>query len=300
MANAQLPKPESRRSTLDYEPRGTQTQAATLVAPPLPQRPALAPQAAHQVVTSSSVSGPSFLGLNDAPAEAEYLLEDEHRSGRGLRMLLLLIVLVAIAGLVYMQYRSSLNGSPRSPAMPKPDPAGLPRPSGDNRVPNGVKSVPVAAGANTVQSGVTAVGRASPTETDAKTKTSNKKAAREEVAMNRKSADPAPDDDPPAPAANKPSQALVRAQQYLHGQGVRQNCEQGLVYLRAATRENDPGAAVQMGTLYASGFCVQQDRVKAYKWFTTAREMQPENRWIAKNLDQLWAQMTPQERRQIR
>jgi hypothetical protein len=55
-----------------------------------------------------------------------------------------------------------------------------------------------------------------------------------------------------------------------------------------------------MGALYSSGFCVAQDRVRAYQWFSSARDMEPNNRWINKNLSQLWAQMTPSERSRIR
>jgi TPR repeat protein len=95
----------------------------------------------------------------------------------------------------------------------------------------------------------------------------------------------------------KPSAALLRAQQYIRGRGVAQNCEQGLLYLRAATEKNDPGAAIQMAALYSSGLCVKQDRVMAYRWFNSAHELQPANMWIQKNMDQLWAQMTSQERR---
>ena len=96
----------------------------------------------------------------------------------------------------------------------------------------------------------------------------------------------------------KPSTALVRAQQYLRGgRGVQQNCEQGLLYLHAATDKNDPGAAIQMAALYSSGVCVKQDRVMAYRWFNSAHELQPGNMWIQKNMDQIWAQMSSQERR---
>ena len=73
----------------------------------------------------------------------------------------------------------------------------------------------------------------------------------------------------------KPSTALVKAQQYLRGHGVPQNCEQGLLYLHAATDKNDPGAAIQMAALYSSGVCVKQDRVMAYRWFNSAHELQP-------------------------
>ena len=96
----------------------------------------------------------------------------------------------------------------------------------------------------------------------------------------------------------KPSAALVRAQQYIRGTGgVQQNCEQGMLYLRAATDKSDPGAAIQMAALYSSGLCVKQDRVMAYRWFNSAHELQPANMWIQKNMDQLWAQMSSQERR---
>jgi TPR repeat protein len=95
----------------------------------------------------------------------------------------------------------------------------------------------------------------------------------------------------------KPSAALVRAQQYIRGKGAPQNCEQGLLYLKAATDKSDPGAAIQMAALYSSGLCVKQDRVMAYRWFNSAHELQPANMWIQKNMDQLWAQMSSQERR---
>src|SRR5262249_48914705 len=63
-----------------------------------------------------------------------------------------------------------------------------------------------------------------------------------------------------------PSPELLKAQQYLQGRGgVAPNCEQGLVYLRAAAQKNEPAAAVQMSTLYATGHCVQMDRVMAYR-----------------------------------
>ena len=71
-----------------------------------------------------------------------------------------------------------------------------------------------------------------------------------------------------------------------------------MVYLRAATKANDPAAAMQMGTLYASGHCVTRDRVMAYRWFNSAHELQPDNPEIKSDIAQLWGQMTVQERRQ--
>ena len=92
---------------------------------------------------------------------------------------------------------------------------------------------------------------------------------------------------------------LLRAQAYLQGTGgVPQNCEQGLVYLRVAAK-TEAAAALEMGTLYATGHCVEQDRVQAYRWFNSAHELQPGNARIQSGMNQLWAQMTQQERRQI-
>src|SRR5262249_37768403 len=101
------------------------------------------------------------------------------------------------------------------------------------------------------------------------------------------------------PAKRKPSTALIQAQNYLQGRrGGRQDCNQGVIDVKAVTEKNEPAAAVQMGALYASGHCVQQDRVMAYRWFNSAHELDPANPWIQTNLDQLWAQMTQQERKQ--
>ena len=227
-------------------------------------------------------------------------MEEERSSGRGLRTLVLFLVLVAIAGLIFVQYRANSSGSPKSPEMPKPDPAGLPRPSGSLTLPQGLKPLTAAVGANVIQAAATAVTRASPADPDVKAESAKGKTPLKKASASGETNDPESDADPPTSAPKKPSAALIKAQQYLHGQGVRQNCEQGLIYLRAAARENDPAAAIQMGALYASGYCVPQDRVKAYQWLASASQMEPNNRWISKNLDQLWAQMTPQERRQIR
>lgn len=322
MANAQLPTPDPRRGGLRREPEMARTSSATL-APPSPDdrgRQSGAGLRAEQPHVSTSVAGPSFLGLSDSSTEAEYLLEDEGSSHRGIRTLLLLIVLAAIVGLIFVQYRSSLRANPRSPEQPNPGPATVPRPDGKNRPLVKEKTLVAAVAARTLESGVNGLAKASaaPLDSgdDAVTKTNGGEQASAKL-PGAKTPDAKPanakstnvklseQEQPPtsadtAPEANdKPSPALIKAQQYLHGQGVRQNCEQGLVYLKAATRENDPQAAVQMAALYSSGFCVTQDRVKAYQWFSSAREMEPDNRWIAKNLNQLWAQMTPQEKQQI-
>ncbi|HKE30161.1 MAG TPA: zinc ribbon domain-containing protein [Candidatus Angelobacter sp.] len=288
-ANAQLPTPDPRRT---FAQRSIQT----------PSRSATATVVAEEEAHTSTLGGPSFLGLSDPQGDSEYLLEEERSSGRGIRSFLLLVILAAIVGLIYVQYRSSLKGGSKSPELPKPDPATVPQRGSQNQSPGLQKAIAAVTGAQTLQAATLALSKTTiPESKDTGGGDPIEKKLRKVTVAEMRDDDAREKvPDAPAPTKNKPSPALVRAQQYLQGRGVRQNCEQGLIYLKAATQDNDPSAAVQMGALYASGFCVQQSRVKAYQWFSTAREQQPENRWIAKNLSQLWAQMTPQERRQIR
>jgi hypothetical protein len=264
---------------------------------------------------SGRISGPSFLGLNSQPDnnnDVEYLLEDEP-SGHGLRKLLLLVVLAAILGLLFMQWRSSFKASPKPPAPAKSDPSTPANaPQGSNQstdplVPAIAESPKAAAnGANTIAGGATAEVKAPKTEpTSLETTSPSPLATASDADTSAKSSTAnkaLPDSDSKgAEEARipdyKPSAALVRAQQYIRGTGVPQNCEQGLLYLHAATDKSDPGAAIQMAALYSSGICVKQDRVMAYRWFNSAHELQPANVWIQRNMDQLWAQMSSQERR---
>jgi double zinc ribbon protein len=331
IANAQLPSPDVKR------------RAATQVAVPEPdEAPVVIPRRSEPAIfrneprgnaairadsvssetirtesgNGGRISGPSFLGLNSQPDNTEgveYLLEDEPR-GSGLRKLLLLVILAAILGLLFVQWRSSLKANPKPPVPAKSDPstpANAPQGSNNpaNSVAAGAESPKLAAsGANAIVGGAVAETKAPRTEptalettpasaltTSSDGDTSAPKSSAAEKALpnsDNKTTEEARIPD------YKPSAALVRAQQYIRGTGgVSQNCEQGLLYLRAATDKSDPGAAIQMAALYSSGLCVKQDRVMAYRWFNSAHELQPANFWIQKNMDQLWAQMSSQERR---
>jgi hypothetical protein len=264
----------------------------------------------------SNISGPSFLGLNSQQSgnDVEYLLEDEPTGG-GLRKFILLLILAAIVGLAFVQWRSSLKANPK-PAPAKTDPA-VPgtAPQGDSQPPSSSITTPA-----TDDASKTAAAATSDPDAVAASESKDKTAEPAVPATDTNTAAPAPAaTDAPAdkkPISNaappttdakpaeetrladyKPSPSLIRAQQYLRGRGVPQNCEQGLLYLHAATDKSDPGAAIQMAALYSSGVCVKQDRVMAYRWFNSAHELQPGNVWIQKNMDQLWAQMSSQERR---
>lgn len=297
-ANVRLPTPDLHRQVprvAQETARGSGVLAATAQADPESPRPRAASRHHPQEVVSG-LAGPSFLGLSDPP-NTDYLLEEERTPHRGLRALLLLVVLAAIVGLIFVQYRSSMNNNQRSPQPPNPAPATVPRSEGSSRPvqDNGLR---VAVAAHSLQPAVASVAKAASLSLNNHDTNVAKKGA-DEADSPRSRAEAAVKTDSAGSTDDQPSPALMKAQKLLHGRGVRQNCEQGLIYLRAAARENDPQAAVQMGALYSSGLCVTQDRVKAYEWFSTARDMQPDNRWISRNLTELWAKMSLQERRQI-
>jgi double zinc ribbon protein len=323
IANAQLPSPEvAGRKPARVAASTAVVEEAAPVALPRRGEPAIFREESgrkesvrNESDNGGHISGPSFLGLNAQPGSndnVEYLLEDEP-SGGGLRKVILLLILAAIAVLLFVQWRSSFKANPKSgpakvdPSTPAPGPQGSnttqpPAAQGD---PYSRATKTAAAGAAAVADGAAAtdanVPKVQPTALESEDKVSN---AATEDATDKKPppTDELPKADSKAPEEAKlpdykPSAALVRAQQYIRGTGVQQNCEQGLLYLKAATDKSDPGAAIQMAALYSSGLCVKQDRVMAYRWFNSAHELQPANMWIQKNMDQLWAQMSSQERR---
>ncbi len=307
VANAQLPTPES---TTAKSARPSAAVATVDLPEPGTRRgePAIFRNEAH---ADSAISGPSFLGLNTQPeGDGEYLLEDEPSRG-GLRRLILLVIIAAILGLVFVQWRSSFKASPKT-SPSKTEPAPSPAPQAGSQLPNSDQPAKEGTGA----SGKSGTSATNDSAADAKkSQTENPLGSVVPSAAAAPASSPGPaernaaqtepasaDADSKVPEEahlpdHKPSASLQRAQQYLQGKGVPQSCEQGMLYLKAATDKADPGAAIQMAALYASGHCVKQDRVMAYRWFNSAHELEPANMWIQKNMDQLWAQMTSQERR---
>ncbi|HEY6308703.1 MAG TPA: zinc-ribbon domain-containing protein [Candidatus Angelobacter sp.] len=316
MANAQLPSPEAPGSPVALAPPTVavdKPQAAQLSpASEVPLHPKTPPAIfRNEPPRPSTISGPSFLGLGDEPQNpGEYLLEDEGSSGSMLRRLVLIAILAAIAGLLFVGWRSSSRANPKtSPPQAQPTAS----PAAQSKAPD-----PSSDAAQTDNSRDSSAAKETPSDAkdakDASPPESKPSPQPETVAGGEDKPLPSGNDalaadrkktsrDSPAdtsPGQHHPSAMLLRAQQYLQGRGgVRQNCEQGLTYLKAATEKNEPAAAVQMGALYASGHCVQRNEVTAYRWFNSAHELDPANHWIQTNLDQLWAQMTPEQRRQI-
>ena len=89
---------------------------------------------------------------------------------------------------------------------------------------------------------------------------------------------------------------IVQAEKYIQGRGVRKNCSTGINLLRQAIGEGNPAADVKMGALYWSGTCVTQSKVNAYEWFSRAHTLEPNNRWVERSRNSLWASMSPSEK----
>ena len=89
---------------------------------------------------------------------------------------------------------------------------------------------------------------------------------------------------------------VLLADTYAQGKGVPRDCEQAMLLLNAAAKKANPRARSKLGSMYAAGECVPQDRVKAYKWFSSALEVNPGSDWLEKNRESLVKQMTPAER----
>ena len=309
VANAQIPGPEGTAvATAEAAPAPYQETAGEEPFTSMPAEPLSHGTPASR---STTIGGPSFLGLSDdTENSADYLLQDEGSSVGVLRKLVLIAVLAAVGGLVFMQWRSGFpilqsiqrsDDSATTKPLPSPEQSQSPSQSNQKTTANAAAGVsedspasPSAAGAvkdrvpDLLPPEKVSPSSVPPPEAPA-AKSDN---APDSVASPDK-AKVAKDDQ------NKPSAMLLRAQNYLQGTGgLPQNCDQGLVYLRAAAK-SEAAAAVEMGVLYASGHCVQQDRVAAYRWFNSAHELQPGNSRIETSLNELWAQMTPQERSQI-
>ncbi len=95
------------------------------------------------------------------------------------------------------------------------------------------------------------------------------------------------------------SQFVDSGEKYLYGRGVRRNCGQAVIYFRAAADMQNPRALSHLGALYATGECVPIDRALAYSYFVRARSADPTNPYLERNLNMLWRDMTPDERKRV-
>jgi hypothetical protein len=100
-----------------------------------------------------------------------------------------------------------------------------------------------------------------------------------------------------APPAEDTGEADFRkGEAYLYGRGVRENCDQAIKNLKAASAKLNPRARSTFGTMYATGHCVPRDLPTSYSWFALALRVDPNNKILEKDLSAVWNQMTPPER----
>lgn len=329
---------------------------------------------------ATGIGGPSFLGLGyegtntgfvyDKPRNdgfvydtdgqsPEYLLEEVPR-GISWRAWALMLLLIAGAGLGYIQWRASHNEGPdigtilarngltldpnhpvitpeNKPPAQKPD-ATAPQAAnndsdqGDATQAKSPEEQANASGqdANNKSANSTASNNDSANSKAASSKSgeqeeenvanqSSAAAAKTSDANKKTDENASPESDGPAAASKhntnkeaalaeeKPAQPkslgdkdplIIQAEKYLQGRGVRKNCSTGVNLLRQAVSAGNPEADVKMGALYWSGTCVTHSNVTAYEWFSRAHGLEPQNRWIERSRNSLWASMSPEERRQ--
>ena len=99
-----------------------------------------------------------------------------------------------------------------------------------------------------------------------------------------------------ATAKGNPTAPVRLAAMYVKGEGVPRSCEQAIVLLKTAAEKENAPARNQLASMYGSGVCVQRNRVEAYRWASSALAANPNSDWAQQRRDQLWQQMTPEER----
>lgn len=91
--------------------------------------------------------------------------------------------------------------------------------------------------------------------------------------------------------------AEAEGEKYLYGTDVPANCSHALQGLTLAAQRTNAKAEGVLGTMYATGHCVSPSRPMAYRWFAKALQQQPANVVLERQMQVLWSQMTPDERR---
>ncbi len=98
-----------------------------------------------------------------------------------------------------------------------------------------------------------------------------------------------------ATAKGNPEAPVQLADMYIKGTGVPRSCEQAVVLLKTAAEKENALARNRLASMYATGNCVQRNRVEAYHWLSAALSANPQSQWAQQNRDILWNQMTPDE-----
>lgn len=284
--------------------------------PPLKRIPPPAvPQPKERVPTA--VSGPSFLGLANEPADSRsisYLLEDEPEPSHRKRYLwlILLVGAVAAAGWYWREDLGSLaakvaGGTGGASAQPN---SSAPAVSGSTS-----EAAPAGSAGAQAEQPSTGVGDQAPAA-QAQTPPPAAPAAVSSSAGDSGQSSQAgqpltsnqsqPGDSAPAPvAASRPARPpavtaddlAAEGEKYLYGNGVPENCGLARKNLLAAARRSNAKAQNILGTMYATGHCATRDLPTAYRWFGRSLRKDPGNTRIEQDLKVLWNQMTPEEQK---
>ncbi len=99
-----------------------------------------------------------------------------------------------------------------------------------------------------------------------------------------------------ATAKGNPEAPVTLANMFIRGDGVPRSCEQALVLLKSAAAKQNARARNRLGSMYASGVCVQRNPVEAYRWFSSALAANPNSLRAQDSRALVWQQMTPEER----
>ena len=309
---------------------------------PAPSRPVAAPTvAAPRVgvaapkardVVPQPVSGPSFLGLANEPAEnrnVSYLLEDEPGpSHTGRNLVLLIVVAGAIAAgwhwrenLVSFVSKFSSNAAGNTQANTSV-PAGSDSTSPAAPATGANASTPVgnqgavadtqtpAAQGQTPPPVPPATGAADSSQSpqaDQSQPSQSQAGDSAGAAKNDESDETASQPAPPAkspkvraqattPPISRADELEAEGEKYLYGNGVPENCTRARTSLMAAAQHSNAQAQNVLGTMYATGHCATRDLPTAYRWFSRSLRKDPNNTRIEQDLKVLWNQMTPEER----
>jgi hypothetical protein len=243
---------------------------------------------------------PSFLGLSQSPANADYLLDEQPRRGIAFVPVAALLVILVLVGAGWVLREKKPEWVSSEIAQIKTAAATIlgSKPSTDTApaatANDSSSSAPVAAEAKQPESPPPAAASSTPPD-DA---TTEEKPAKPPTAA--ASVEKIPNDDQSSESAKKEkSDSMVQdGEKYLYGHNVRQDCSRAKSNLMEAADLSNPKAQGILGTMYATGHCVPRDLPTAYRWFTQAKEDGPQDFRIEQDLRLVWKQMTPQQQQQ--
>jgi hypothetical protein len=256
----------------------------------------------------------SFSGLDS-------FLEPEQPKTGGRRILLMLVLLVALGAAAWWTYTNYLGATEGRKSKPAPSNAGdnsaeraATRPSTQDTAPAPATGAPHAGAppaevpegpsenANaapdttrkSLDSGAKPAAEAKPVTpalaTPAKTRSDNRESKRAASATSVVTSTKI------SKATDTGDADFRKGEASLYGRGARENCDEAVKYLKAASAKSSAKARSAFGTMYATGHCVPRDLPTSYLWFALALRVDPNNQILEKDLNAVWNQMTPPER----